>query len=246
MKIKSIECAALASWPALEEETRAGWLLRFAKGYTKRANSVNAGATAQPLTEADIAAIEARFEARGLPPIFRLVSDPVFASTDELLIARGYRFFDLSLVMTASLDAAAPSPALRFMHDAAAWLDLFQAVSGKPVAGQDVHLEILRSIQHPCAYAVSHEGDIPVCCGLAVVVDGRVGLFDIATRATHRGRGLARELCRGLLDWARTQGASEAYLQVVGANTAAVRLYESLGYRYAYHYWYRVAKSLAG
>lgn len=236
----AIEKAAFMSWPALETETHAGWLLRFGKGYTKRANSVNAGASAQALAAADVDAIAQRFGRHGLPPIFRLVSDPALKSTDELLIERGYRFSDLSLVMTAPLDAANSSPRLCLMDDATAWLDLFQAVASKPVAGRAVHLEILRRIAHPCAYAVRYEGTVPVSCGLAVVVDGRVGLFDIATRASHRGKGLATEVCRGLLAWARGVGASSAYLQVIGANTAALRLYESLGYRYAYHYWYRV------
>jgi GNAT superfamily N-acetyltransferase len=236
-----LEQAAFESWPALETQTRAGWLLRFGKGYTKRANSANAGAMALQLDEAEITGIEAAYRERGLLPTFRLVSDPALAGTDALLIERGYRFTDLSLVMAAPLTAAAPSEDLYLLDDPAAWLDLFQQISGKPIEGQAVHLDILRRITHPSAYAVRYQNGTPVSCGLAVVANGCLGLFDIATAATHRNRGLASELCRGLLEWGRGAGAQSAYLQVVGANTAAIRLYESLGYRYAYHYWYRIA-----
>jgi GNAT superfamily N-acetyltransferase len=235
------EEAAFESWPALETQTRAGWLLRFGKGYTKRANSANAGAKALQLDEAEITSIEDAYRERGLRPTFRLVSDPALTGTDSLLIERGYRITDLSLVMTASLAAAAPSEDLCFLNDPAAWLELFQQISGKPIEGQAVHLEILRRITHPSAYAVKYQNGTPVSCGLAVLANGCLGLFDIATAATHRGQGLASELCRGLLEWGRGTGAQSAYLQVVGANTAAIRLYESLGYRYAYHYWYRIA-----
>ena len=39
---------------------------------------------------------------------------------------------------------------------------------------------------------------------------------------------------------AREQGARYAYLQVVQSNSVAVHLYEKLGYRKLYSYWYRV------
>lgn len=180
-----------------------------------------------------------------MPPIFRIVSDSALITTDSLLIERGYRFTDLSLVMTGPLTAAAPSEDLRFLDSPATWLDLFQQISDKPIEGQAVHLDILRRIRHTSAYAVKYQNDTPVSCGLAVLVNGRLGLFDIAIAiaiaVNHRSRGYASQLCRGLIEWGREAGAESRYLQVIGANTAAIRLYENLGYRYAYHYWYRIA-----
>jgi ribosomal protein S18 acetylase RimI-like enzyme len=238
--MQSLETAAFSAWPALETEDFKGWSLRLDRGYTKRANSANSSVQAQVLSATDIDYIDRRFQSHGLSPIFRLTSNAPVAETDALLIERGYRFVDLSLVMTAPLSSAPASSSLALAADPATWLAGFQAASGKSGADQAMHLDILRRIKDACAFAMKSENGSPLCCGLGVVVGDKLGLFDIATHPAHRGRGLAKALCRELMSWGYGLGARTAFLQVVGSNTSAIGLYERLGFRYAYHYWYRV------
>jgi ribosomal protein S18 acetylase RimI-like enzyme len=50
------------------------------------------------------------------------------------------------------------------------------------------------------------------------------------------------DIVNSLLYWGSVQGAKFAYLQVEEANTAAVNLYQKLGFKKSYIYWYRVGE----
>jgi N-acetylglutamate synthase len=251
-----LERAAFSAWPALEDDPREGWALRWAQGYTKRANSANPlGSAARPLTADLIEEIQAWYTARDLPTIFRL---PEMAphGADAILSQQGYAKVDPSLVLwrelsrlDPDLQASPPSTAssrhqVVWSTDAASWLADFQAVAGS-FKGADAaaqHLRLLQAIQHRCAWGVLHAEGRPVACALGVLSpDGVVGLFDVATLPNHQRRGAARQLCLAVLRWAAEQGgAHTAYLQVVAANAPARALYASLGFTQAYGYHYRV------
>jgi ribosomal protein S18 acetylase RimI-like enzyme len=74
-----------------------------------------------------------------------------------------------------------------------------------------------------------------------VVTDGWLGISLVGVEPVHRRRGWGGRLTLGLADWAADAGARRAYLQVEAANTAAVRLYEGLGFRTAHEYVLRLA-----
>ena len=80
---------------------------------------------------------------------------------------------------------------------------------------------------------------VPVACGLTVVERGYAALLNIAVCNEQRGRGVAPSFCKTLLSAAKRLGAHTSYLQVVQSNRAAVDLYEKLGFRTIYSYWYR-------
>jgi N-acetylglutamate synthase len=63
----------------------------------------------------------------------------------------------------------------------------------------------------------------------------------VATENGYRKRGLSRSCLSAILNWARREAdATGACLQVVAANTPAVRMYEQLGFdRELYRYHYR-------
>lgn len=246
LDLRRIEEAAMNAWPALQTVLFDGWVLRFAGGYTKRANSVN---PTYPSTcgdlEDNVVNCEQVYERFGLPSIFRLTSFGAPAGLDQLLEERGYRFFDRSLVLQRSLPE--PLPELREGlslrdSDVDEWLDRYVALSGSALDKRDAHLAILRRIPGDARFATLWDERIgaPVACGLAVAEQGLVGLYDVVTDREQRNRGFGSALVTSLLNWSIDQGARDAYLQVVAANDPAVALYRKLGFREAYHYWYRM------
>jgi [ribosomal protein S18]-alanine N-acetyltransferase len=66
--------------------------------------------------------------------------------------------------------------------------------------------------------------------GIMSVGAGEAHVLNVCIRDDHRGRGLARKILLYLLDRARIAGMCEAFLEVRPSNTAAARLYHSLGF----------------
>ncbi len=66
--------------------------------------------------------------------------------------------------------------------------------------------------------------------GIMSVGAGEAHVLNVCIRDEYRCRGLARNILLYLLDRARIAGMYEAFLEVRPSNTAAARLYHSLGF----------------
>jgi ribosomal-protein-alanine N-acetyltransferase len=62
---------------------------------------------------------------------------------------------------------------------------------------------------------------------------GEAHLLNVCVREEFRNRGFGRALLANLLALAAKAGAMTVYLEVRPANTSAIRLYESMGFRQA-------------
>ncbi len=249
VELLRLEEASLNAWPALQQHLLEGWLLRFAGGYSKRANSVNAlygTPTTDRAIEARISLCEAHYARQGLPAIFRITP---FVQPDDLdgrLVARGYRRIDTTHVQTLDLsrrdgvpaDAARQGATRLVALSLDEWLTQVAAFSGKP--SPLLQRAILNAIlpDHILG-CLQHNGRV-VACGLAVAEPPYVGLFSLITAPALRRRGYGRALVGALASWGRQRDATHAYLQVQESNPVAMNLYDKLGFQEAYAYWYRV------
>lgn len=237
-EVRHLERLAFRGWPALESQDVQGWHLRFAGGYTKRANSINA---LDPQFSTDIEAVEAPFRQRNQPPVWRLTPLAPVGMAD-LLKERGYLPIERSLLQRCPLhDGFRADPAIEISPaPSGAWLEAFAAHSPVKPEHRETMQRMLHAIAQPVGFAfVQYEGR-PMAMAIGAVEGDHMGLFDVLVMPEARRQGLARRVTESLYAWAWNRGARFAYLQVVATNAAAMPLYAAQGFRTVYEYEYLV------
>ena len=266
---RRIEEASLNAWPALQQVLYDGWVLRFSKGFTRRANSVT---PVYPATERTVDSMvrkvrfcEDLYAREGLPTFFRLTTLAGAAELDQVLADRGYERKESARVLERPLRMGAIAPGVGFAKvPVASFLATYGELTGlaghleelardradrdaagsglAPETAAALHGSVLNAIRGETVFGVLSDGGQGVACGMAVVEGELAGLFDIATGAAHRRQGYGRMLVQSLLAHAAAMGARHAYLQVLADNAPALALYEELGFGMLYEYWYRASK----
>lgn len=240
---RRIEEASLNAWPALQQILFDGWILRFSKGYTKRANSVNPLFTSHLDIENKIGTCERLYEEKGLPPVFRITPFVSPPNLDRVLERHHYRKIDPTSVLYLDLTRHATRTQTGHLREESldGWLQLFSRMTDSPPEKQQIRREILQGMpvrRLPVSLVVEGQA---VSCAVGALEGDLLGVFDLVTDPRQRRKGYATSLVSSLLEWAQTNGARCAYLQVAFQNAPAHGLYTKLGFREAYQYWYRVA-----
>ncbi len=241
--IRHLEELSLNALPALQTTYHDGWVIRFADGYTKRANSVNPLYTSATSVEDKISYCESMYAVRKQPTVYKMTSLAEPRDLDAQLAQRGYREEPGASVQMVALNNLEIPYQVRVTLAADAneqWLSAYFRLNNV----QERYMPVMRHmIQHiapqKCLAAVYIEGQIAVV-GLGVLDRGFLGLFDIVTEPSMRQKGYGHQLMLYLLNWGKANGAGYAYLQVMMSNSPALYLYEKLGFHEIYRYWYRV------
>jgi GNAT superfamily N-acetyltransferase len=239
-----VEETCLNAWPALQEVHYDGWLLRLADGKTRRTNSVNILRDGTRPLDEKIAFCEDFYCRHALPAHFRILSTQD-RTLDRELARRGYVFADetVTLFMDFSEHPPRADSAGVELHETAPtreWVDARLAISGNPSQSRRKLEKILQQLSLPAVFAAVRgpTGQIDAVAKGAIH-DGTVCVNLVATRESERRKGLSDACVSAIIDWAGQRGAHGACLQVVAANTPAIRLYNKLGFTrelYRYHY----------
>ncbi|MGK9234489.1 GNAT family N-acetyltransferase [Inquilinus limosus] len=229
-----VEEACQNAWPSPRQVLLGGWLLRASGGATRRTNSVNPLRSGSHDPSGIIAAAESIYRGLGRPAIFRVPS--IAAGMDGPLERQGYAAEAETTTLLADLADHRPRDCAEIEltdQPGEDWL----ALRSDPA--DPVFRCMLDSIVLPKVFAACRIDGQVVAKAYGVVHDRLLVVESVATHPEHRQRGYGARTVGHLMDWALTQGAGGACLQVVADNTPALALYASLGFRtelYRYHY----------
>ncbi|HEX2136801.1 MAG TPA: GNAT family N-acetyltransferase [Microvirga sp.] len=239
--VLALESRLINAWPSFDYQVYDGWLLRLAKGYSKRANSASPLIPGARLDDALVDHMVAHFLAENVRPTFRLTSLEA-PDAGALLERRGFRSVESTRVITkripddCTVDPSVilePKVSMRWVRETA------QSYGGEK-ADDAILVEIVSRIRQTAVFATLDMDDVHVAWGLGVVERGFVGLYDVVVAPDLRGIGLGRRLVTSLMAWGRDSGAHTAYLQVREDNEVARGLYTEIGFEPAYRYTHRV------
>jgi len=241
--ILKLEEIALNAWPALETIHLDGWVIRYANGVTKRSNSVNPIYASSQNTDEKIDFCEKFYRSKGILVCFKITKIAQPSGLDEMLEARGYahKFDVLIQAMNISKFIGEIVKNIRLLEDTDdLWLDHYIKMNGSKPADKPVYKQIIDKILFPKCLFTLTLNEVVIGCGLGVVEDKYIGLFDIVIDPQYRNKGFGKLLVENILKWGKSKGAETAYLQVLADNAPAIRLYEKVGFKEAYRYWYRI------
>nr|WP_298688129.1 GNAT family N-acetyltransferase [uncultured Dongia sp.] len=237
-----VEETCRKAWPSLTEEVLGDWVLRFAAGHSRRANSANPLRAVTGEIGALIDAAEARYAAEDLPAIFRIPT-LLAPEIETQFSARGYLPEGETITLYGDLY---PMPMRRDpdvaidAHPTDIWLTAMSDLQGHNQTRRQSYRAILAQLQVPAAFLMFRIDGAPAAMAYGALHDGLLCLESVITAKVLRGQGYASRVLGALMGWAIEQGATGVCLQVEAQNTVAQKLYRGMGLTrelYRYRYW---------
>ncbi len=230
-RVRELEAAAAAAWPAEVSVATGGWLLRASGGITQRANSALPLGEPPEAIEQGIARVVEFSRAEGITPAIQ-VPLPTCAHLDQVLGSLGWSVRSENHVLvhdTRSL--ALPDPAMVIRHDEEPTEDW------RSVQGPDEAASIMR--RYPADYASVWSGGRAVGAGRIAFAAGWGIVGRVFVSEDHRGRGIGVTVIQALAATAQGARIERLALQANADNAAALRLYARLGFRrhHRYRHW---------
>lgn len=236
--IAALEERLLHVWPAVTTHMLDGWAVRFAGGYTGRANSASAITPGSRTEDAFVTCVVAMYHQEKLTPQFRL-SPVAHAGSAKILQQRGFVSRGLAHTMIADINPQ------YLIHDSRVHLSPHPDMSWcvgvtdrQELAKRNLHAlhAIVSRIREPVQFATVVIEDEALGFGIAAIDRGWMELGSIVMDEKHRDKGLGRALVSTLLNWAAERNIKKAFLQVDVTNVPALALYRSFGFEVLYDY----------
>ncbi|MGZ9809551.1 GNAT family N-acetyltransferase [Pseudoroseicyclus sp. H15] len=219
-----------ATWPPLSTRRLGPWTIRKGAGGGSRVSAATLEGEVAGLDEA-----EAAMRALGQAPLVMVRAGQ--EALDETLAGRGYAVKDPVVTYAAAPAGLAGGPG----GDVTAhWppTEEQREIWAEGGIGPE-RLAVMARVAGPKTALLGRLGEEPAGTAFVAMQGGLAMLHALDVRATHRRRGLARQLMFGASAWAQAEGAKALCLLVTRANTGANALYRGLGMQEQGGYHYR-------
>lgn len=248
-EVKRFQEFLMNAWPAEQYFFLNGWILRFTKGVTYRANSVlPINYTGNSiLIENDIEKVENAYKSFNLPTIFTMPEYFEPKGLDGALRSRGYVEQD----RTNALSMKVLNLDLKGINDEFNYdiynerINEFSSLLAKFTKRDSYQQEIIKAITNrivvpkKCFILAKWKGE-PIGTLMGVLnPHGYFYIADVFVVPEFRHQKVASSMLKtAIKEWAISNGAKNIWLQVELQNNNAMKLYKKLGMNKVYHYYY--------
>jgi len=248
-EVKRFQEFLMNAWPAEQYYFLNGWILRFTKGVTYRANSVipiNYTGSKKSI-ESDIELAETAYKSFNLPTLFTMHDYFEPKELDETLRNRGYIEQDRTnalLMQVNNLELKQINKDFNYeiYNDR---VDDFSSLLAKFTKRDKYQQEIIKEITSRIVVPKKRfiiaklEGE-PIGTLMGVLNPyGYVYIADVYVVPEFRRQKIASSMLKTVIkEWAKINGAKNIWLQVELQNNNAMKLYENLGMKKIYSYYY--------
>ncbi|TFG23952.1 MAG: GNAT family N-acetyltransferase [Promethearchaeota archaeon] len=248
-EVKRFQEFLMNAWPAEHYFFLNGWILRFTKGVTYRANSVipvNYTGTKRSI-ESDIERAEVAYKSYNLPTIFTMHEYFEPKNLDVMLRDRGYIKQDPTnalLMQANNLDLKEVNSEVNyelFNYRIDDFSSLLAEFTKRDKYQQEIIKEITSRINVPerCFVIAKLEGKTIGTLMGVLNPQGFVYIADVFIVPEFRRQRIASSMLKTVIkEWAIPNGAKYIWLQVELENNIALKLYRNLGMKKVYSYYY--------
>lgn len=237
LSLVAIERAAERGWPALASRAIDGWLARASSGGSVRANSVSALDYTGRDLELSIAAVVAFYREEKARPRFTITDASAPAGLDDALAARGWRRQGEHVTMAKNVAPPVSTHKIEVRwHEAPTpgWFQVY--LEGLSQDRRAVAPRLVERVPAPrMFFSALRDGNV-IASGLSVLDGPLASVQCMATLPFARRTGTARAVLAAIEGWGCERGARRLYLQTDLGNSAAMALYQSVGYTIAGRY----------
>lgn len=244
-QIRFIEALAANAWRPRVVQHLDGWRMRYTGGTSGRVNTVWPNQSHGPLSlEERIEIVEDFYRRHNMPSAFSINPGNLPENLHAELKVRGYEDLKLTAVKTAPIEvliehSLAPQGEVAQTDSLTEdWFRVYTTASEYSPESLPVRRGILSRIGPRANFLMVAKDGEPAAVGLGVAERGWLGVFNLITFEKFRRQGFASQVMHGLAEWGKTVGANQVYLQVMENNPPALTMYEKLGFKKLYNYWY--------